>query len=91
MNYDAMKKDTDVLGHIRKLNAEQEARAKLSGATFYGLYAESLADEYETVYDFELAQAMSAYSDCYKAERGFRPHLNPDWTLAQVEEKLARL
>lgn len=90
-NQAEMKANTDVLAHIRKLNEKIVADCEREGYDFYTTWAEEIASEYETVYDFELSQAKQTYSDWYKEEVGFRPTLRPEWTLEEVNSKIELL
>ena len=90
MNIEEMKQDTDVLGHIRTRNEERKRRAQEEGWTTFPL-SESIADRFETVYDFEKDMALQTYSDVYKESRGFRPSIDPKWTLEEIRAKTERL
>lgn len=86
-----MKEDTDVLGYIRKKNAEREKEAKEKGWTFWGTYPEVLANRYDNVYEFVLSMTYDSYSDFHKEERGYRPRCNGKYTLSELEEKMDEL
>ena len=65
--------DTDVLGHIRRVNDKRNAQAKEEGWEWWTCLAESLADVYSNVYQLEYALAQSTYSDVHKEVYGCRP------------------
>ena len=82
--------NTDVLGYIQARNAERNAQAKAEGWTFWTLMAESLADEYENVYELELMFAQGTYSDVHKEWCGVRPHSRfSRMTLAELEGEIS--
>ena len=82
--------NTDVLGYIQARNAERNAQAKAEGWTFWTLMAESLADEYENVYELELMFAQGTYSDVHKEWCGVRPHSRfSRMTLVELEGEIA--
>ncbi len=88
----SLKSNTDVQGHIQAENARVDAQAKAEGWTFWTLAAESLADEYDNVYDYEREMAWSTYSDMHKEEYGFRPRRDfSSWTLETFEEAIRAL
>ena len=88
----SLKSNTDVQGHIRAENARVDAKAKAEGWTFWTLAPESLADEYDNVYDYERSMAWSTYSDIHKEEYGFRPrHDFSSWTLENFETAIQEL
>ena len=65
--------DTDVLGHIRRVNDKRNAQATAEGWEWWTCIAESLADTYSNVYQLEYALAQSTYSDVHKEVYGCRP------------------
>lgn len=85
MSIEAMKNDRDVRGHIRRINEEAKREMEETPGLWVGLLWEGLADEYETVYDFEKGMALEAYSNAHKAEHGFRDRsIDPDVELEDI-------
>ena len=82
----AMLADTDVLGHIRRENAQRQKIMDKTPGVFYMMVAESVADRCANVYEYERDMAWDTYSDVYKELRGFRPrHDFSTWTLEDFE------
>lgn len=77
-----------VLDHIRALNDKAFAdNAKAPKGTFTFYLAEDLANDYDSVEEFELDMAWNAYSNAYKAKYGCRPRFNPDWDLETLRSQ----
>ena len=88
----ALLSNTDVLGYIQKENEEINIRAKAEGWTFWMTTAESIAADYNNVYDYLRDMQWSTFSDMYKESRGFRPRYNfTDWTLEDFEREIQEL
>ena len=88
----ALLSNTDVLGYIQKENEEINIRAKAEGWTFWMTTAESIAADYENVYEYLRDMQWSTFSDMYKESRGFRPRYNfIDWTLEDFEREIEEL
>ena len=77
MNYSdrelALIADTNVLGYIRARRAELDAQAKAEGWQFWAGPCDSLADDYDNVYEYLHCGACGTYSDYYKDLHGIRP------------------
>ena len=89
----ALLSNTDVLGYIQKENEETNIRAKAEGWTFWMTTAESIAADYNNVYDYLRDMQWSTFSDMYKEINNIRPRWDfSGWTLEDFErenEKLA--
>ena len=82
----SLKSDTDVLGHIRRENAERQAEMDAKPGLFWMMVAESVADRSVNVYEYERDMAWDTYSDVYKELYSFRPrHDFSTWTLEDFE------
>ena len=85
---------TDVVGHIERKAEEIRAQAKVEGWTFFGVPSTIGAEMYPNVYEYELAMAVSEYSDAHKEVYGRRPRLNNwrtgnmQYTLTEIEEMI---
>lgn len=78
--------DTDVLGHIRRENAQRQAEMDAKPGLFWMMVAESVADRSPNVYEYERDMAWDTYSDVHKELYGFRPrHDFSTWTLEDFE------
>lgn len=86
-----MKADTDVLAHIRKINAAAKKEMEETPGLWVGMLGESLASEYETVYDFERAMGLEAYHNAHKAEHGVRPRVDAGASLEDIQRDLDAL
>jgi hypothetical protein len=84
--------DEDVLGHIRRKNDERNALAKAEGWEWWTSIAETLADDYDNVYQLEWDLMSSSYSDIHKEIYGVRPRgYSNDMTLAELSDELEEL
>ena len=83
--------NTDVLGYIQAQNAARNAQAKAEGWDFWTLMSETLAEEYNNVYEMELCFARNAYSDTHKSWVGVRSSVSEELTLEQVEAEVAKM
>lgn len=82
----SLKSDTDVLGHIRRENAERQAEMDAKPGLFCMMVAESVAEDCANVYEYERDMAWNTYSDVYKELYNFRPrHDFSTWTLEDFE------
>ena len=78
--------DTDVLGHIRRENAQRQAEMDAKPGLFWMMVAESVANRSPNVYEYERDMAWDTYSDVHKELYGFRPrHDFSTWTLEDFE------
>lgn len=88
----ALQANTNVVGHIRKLNAATIKRCEADdNITFYGTICESISERYSNVYEYERDMAASAYSDLFKDINGFHPRNTVNLTLTEIEAKLNAL
>ena len=78
--------DTDVVGHIRRANAERQEQMDADPGLFCMMVAESVAEDCANVYEYERDMAWNTYSDVHKELYGFRPrHDFSTWTLEDFE------
>jgi len=78
--------DTDVLGHIRRENAERQVQMDATPGLFCMMVAEAVAEDRANVYEYERDMAWDTYSDVYKELYNFRPrHDFSTWTLEDFE------
>ena len=85
--------DTDVLGHIQRKNDERNALAKAEGWEWWTSIAETLADDYDNVYQLEWVLMSSSYSDIHKEVYCVRPPAGyaKDMTLAELSDELEEM
>jgi hypothetical protein len=87
----ALVADTDVIGHIRRENAQRQARMDAVAMTpqpglICMMVAESVADRAVNVYEYERDMELGTYSDVHKEFCGFRPRQDfSQWTLEDFE------
>ena len=87
----ALVADTDVIGHIRRENAQRQAMWDAVAMTpqpglICMMVAESVADRAVNVYEYERDMELGTYSDVHKEFYGFRPrHDFSTWTLEDFE------
>jgi len=82
----ALVADTDVIGHIRRENAQQQARMDATEGLICMMVAESVADRAVNVYEYERDMELGTYSDVHKEFCGFRPRQDfSQWTLEDFE------
>ena len=70
-----MVQDTDVVAHIKRLQAKITAECEAEGATFFMVPTTKWAErgDYANVYEYELSMALNEFSDLHKEVYGFRP------------------
>ena len=82
----ALVADTDVIGHIRRGNAQRQARMDATEGLICMMVAEGVADRAVNVYEYERDMEFGTYSDVHKEFCGFRPrHDFSQWTLEDFE------
>jgi len=84
--------DADVLGHIQRKNDERNALAKAEGWEWWTSIAETLAGDYDNVYQLEWDLMSSSYSDIHKEIYGVRPRgYSKDMTLSELSNELEEM
>ena len=84
----ALQADTDVLGCIQRENAVRDAQAEAEGWEFWTLVDESVAEDYDNVYDYLREGEWNSYSDTYKEIYHSRPRWDfSQWTLEDFERE----
>ena len=82
----ALVADTDVIGHIRRGNAQRQARMDATEGLICMMVAEGVADRAVNVYEYERDMELGTYSDVHKEFCGFRPRQDfSQWTLEDFE------
>lgn len=82
----SLRADTDVLGWIRRENAQRQAAMDANPVLFCMMMAESVADAWDNLYEYKRDMAWDTYSDVYKELYNFRPrHDFSQWTLEDFE------
>jgi len=87
-----LKSNTDVLGYIQEKNTARDTAAKSEGWTFWTSISETLAEEFDNVYDLEHMLACGSYSDFHKEVYGRRPSSGyNNLTLVEIESAIDKL
>lgn len=89
-----MVQDTDVVAHIKRLQAKITAECEAQGATFFMVPTTKWAErgDYANVYEYELSMALNDFSDTHKEAYGFRPRGDySGHTLVEIEAMIEEL